>query len=77
MISVEQTQDLVRLGWPEETLINVDEFLEASNGIFQFHNLANIGAGEFRLMYREQKGIDEKGKPITKMQCKLGRIIYK
>lgn len=77
MWTPEVMNNLSREGWPDETLLEVDAFLTSSNGIFQFHNLANIGGGDFRIMYREKIGVDAKGQPITKMQCKLGRINYK
>jgi len=62
--------------WPDSTLLTVDAFLTASNGIFEYHNLANIGGGDWRLMYKEKIGTDAKGQPITKMQCKIGKIDY-
>ena len=73
MLSVAQTKELSLSGWPDNTLLAVDEFLQS--GVYTFYNLANLGCGDFRLMYREQVGIDAKNNPITKMQCKLGKII--
>ncbi len=73
MLNDKQMEKLLKLGFSETTVLEVDEFL-ASNKAFEFHNLANIGGGDFRLMYREQIGINDKGEPITKMQCKLGQL---
>lgn len=75
MIPSDILNGLSKEGWPDTTLLEVDRFLVESNGLFQFHNLANIGGGDYRLMYKEKTGVDAKGNPITKMQCKLGRII--
>lgn len=61
-------------GWSIPTLLEVNAFLIASNGLYQFHNLADIGGDDYRLMYREQIGLDAKGNPITKMQCKINPI---
>jgi hypothetical protein len=71
----ETLNNLSKNGWPDSTLLAVDSFLTSSNGIYQFHNLANIGGGDYRLMYKEKIGVDAKGNPITKMQGRLGKII--
>lgn len=76
MIPADILNGLSKEGWSDTTLLEVDRFLAASNGVFEFHNLANIGGGDFRLMYKEKVGVDAKGNPITKMQCKLGAITY-
>lgn len=75
MLNAKQTELHLKDGWTEPTLMEIDEFL-ATNGSFSFHNLANIGGGDYRLMYRETTGTDAKGKPIQTMHCKLGRIHY-
>ena len=75
MLTNELINNLSSQGWSDSTLLEIDALLTSANGVFEYHNLANIGGGDFRLMYKEKIGVDAKGNSITKMQCKLGKML--
>ena len=66
MLNPKQIDLLLAAGFSKENVAEVYKFL--SDGKFEFHNLANIGGGDYRLMYRDEN---------KKMQCLIGKIIYK
>ena len=63
MLTEKQVKDLTEKGWNEKTIFEVDSFL--NEGGFSYHNLADIGGNDFRLMYKDKN---------NKIQCRLSRI---
>lgn len=72
MLTPKQIDALSKLGWNDATILEVDAFLDAEQGAF--YNLADIGGGDYRLMYRIPTDKIEKGEVVMKMECKLARI---
>ena len=74
MLTAKQMKEYLERGFSEKTLLEISAFLES--GSFELYNLVGLGDGDYRLMYREQTGINAKGEPVTKMQCKLSVITF-
>jgi hypothetical protein len=50
MLTATQINDLSSKGFTDSTILEVDAFLRENKG--EFRNLADIGGGDFRLMYK-------------------------